>query len=342
MPLKIHKRPGSPNWQISGTVAGQLVRKSARTSNRDIAERTKAELEAKLQRESLYGPAAEATFADACVRYLSERERSKFDRKRLAAILRKIGRMRLAQITPGKIKALACELHPGLKPQSLNREVIIPARAVINHAHFHGLCGPIKIDGFRAEGEKQQQAVDWEWIDRFREHAPPHLGALALLMFTTAARPKEALSLTPGDLDLDKNIGLVGRTKQGWGRILYLSGEMAAILRELPPVTSRHGEVKVFPWTDSRGLFVPYRKVCKAAGIPFRTPYEAGRHSMTTEMVVRQGIDVVRVARLGNFSPEVLLRRYAHAEGLDNLAEEVFGTKSAQKRRKKLKLIAKS
>jgi hypothetical protein len=50
---------------------------------------------------------------------------------------------------------------------------------------------------------------------------------------------------------------------------------------------------------------------------------------------VRQGIDIPTVAKAGNFSPEVLLRRYAHGKQVQELPERVFGTKSAHKRTKK-------
>ncbi len=342
MPLKISKRRGSPYWQITGTVAEQPVRRSAKTSDRETAERIKTELEAKMHREALYGKANESTFPQACVLYLKERDRSEFDRKQIVLFLRgKLAGMRLDAIKPGMVRTLAREMYPGNAPQSLNRLVVAPVQAIINCAAGHGLCSRISVKKYKPEGERVKFDVDREWIDAFMAHASPHLGAVALFQYQTGVRPHEALRLKPGDIDFKDKVAIIRRTKQGWPHRASLTKEMTSILRTLPPVElqsgGHKGEVRVFGWTQPRGLRVPYQTACKAAGIPYRTPYEAGRHSYATECVVRRGMDIPTVAKAGNFSPEILLRRYAHAKRVKELAEEVFGTKSTHDRTSKLK-----
>ena len=76
---------------------------------------------------------------------------------------------------------------------------------------------------------------------------------------------------------------------------------------------------------------------CKAAGLDYRDRYESGRHSSFTEMVTRQRVDPVTAGKIGNCTPAVLMRRYAHAEKAQQTAMEVFGKKLAQRNRKKLK-----
>jgi hypothetical protein len=82
---------------LHGTVAGERVRRSAKTRDPEVAERIRAETEARLIKASLYGVANEATFADACVLYLREGKRRRY----LAPLIESLGRKRLAAITPG-------------------------------------------------------------------------------------------------------------------------------------------------------------------------------------------------------------------------------------------------
>ncbi len=140
-----------------------------------------------------------------------------------------------AELEYKKAKSLARKLYPKHKPQSLNTLVLTPVSAVVNHAHQHGLCGPIKIARFAEEDARIARPIDREWLDQFRRHAPPHFGARALFCFTTGARPQEACDLRPDQLDLDRSIADSDQTKNRKRRLYYLVPEMVAILRNLPP-----------------------------------------------------------------------------------------------------------
>lgn len=67
MPLKIKKR--DKIWHYSGTVAGRRLRGSARTTDKRIAERIAAEVEAKAWQSHLDGPGAMLTFSQAAIAY---------------------------------------------------------------------------------------------------------------------------------------------------------------------------------------------------------------------------------------------------------------------------------
>ena len=264
----------------------------------------------------------------------------------LAPIIKEIGPGRLRDLTPGKIRALAKRMYPNLKPQSLNTLVLCPVSAVLNHAHQFGLCNPIRIKHFKAEGARIQQTIDREWLYAFMRAAPPHLAAFALFCFTTGSRPQEACNLRPEHFDLDKGIAIGGITKNGKHRVYYLTPEMVSMLRVLPPRRiskgPHTGEHRVFGFTDARSIRREWIKVCEAAGLEYRTRYEAGRHSFFTEVIVRHGVDVVTAAKLGNVSPQIALQRYAHADAPEKAAMKVFGTKSAQRKRRKLKVVGES
>lgn len=336
MSLKLQWRGGVA--YVSGTINGERVRKSLGTRDPKIAAARKAEEEARLQRAAIYGVEQEATFAEACIHYLKHQAPA---RHYLTPIIKKIGNTKLAHIKAGQIRALAKELYPGRKPQTWNRQVIVPVSAVMNHAHDVGLCSPMRIRRFAAEDEQVKQAIDREWIDRFRAHAvTPYVAAYALFLHTTAARSTEAIRLRPKDLDLDKRHGVSAvKTKMGGRREFWLTEEMAEELRRLPPKHIRwgkyKGEMRVFGWADCKGPIEPWKETCRRAGLDYVTPYEAGRHSFATEGITRQERNPVMVAKIGNWKDtRTLLKNYAHPEKMAQFAEEVYGRKPQPKRLK--------
>jgi integrase len=328
---------------IHGTIEGERIRRSLGTRDPKIATRKKAEEEARLQRASIYGIEYEATFAEACVHYLRNVTPKK---NYLEPILKKIGKMKLAKIKPGTVKALAKEIYPRCKTQTWNRQVIVPISAVINYAHDNGMCAPIRIRRFKAQDERVRRAIDRTWIDRFMASATsPHLAAYALFLHTTAARPTEAIMLQPHDLDLERNYGISSvATKTGSRREFWLTEEMTEVLRRLPPRQIQwgqyRGEWRVFGWADLKGPIGPWKKTCKLAGIDYVTPYEAGRHSFATEAVTRQNKNVIMVAKTGNWKDtRTLLKHYAHPEDMAGFIEDTFGSKTAQRPDKHLKVV---
>jgi integrase len=309
---------------ISGTIAGHpRIRKSLGTRDPALAEILRIEIEGRLVRESVYGKGSEATFADAALKYLEAGRPRRF----VAALIEALGKKRLNMIQPGDIKQLALELCPNAKPATLNRSVLKPAAAIINHAAELGLCHHIRVKSFPV-AKVIRRAVQREWIDAFRARANPWLGALALFMFTTGARLGDAVALLPEHVDLDQNIAIRPTSKTGDPRVFYLTDEMVAVLRALPPRKGR-----VFGYTDNSGVSWAWKKVCERAQIPYRVRHEAGRHSFATEALVRRKIDPVTVAKIGGWrNPSQLLSTYAHPENLPDVVEEVFGrgTKLAQ------------
>jgi integrase len=321
MPLKLVWRDGIA--YVHGTIGGQRLRRSLKTSDRASAEILCAETEARLIRESVYGAEYEATFANAALKYLAAGR----PRRYVAALIKALGKKRLSMIKPGDIKALSLELYPKAKASTRNVSVIRPCTAIINHAAELGMCHPIKCKSF-PEPRVLRHAVDRAWINAFMARATPRLGALALFMYTTGARLGEAVALEPKHLDLDGKRAILPRAKNSDPRIYYLTDEMVDVLRALPPRRTHggRGPYRVFGYAKNTGPQTAWKRVCSRAQLPYRMPHEAGRHSFATEALIRRGIDPVTVAALGGWrNPTMLLQRYAHAENLGTVAETVFG-----------------
>lgn len=317
--------------QFHTTSNGRRIRRSLKTSDPEVARRRAIEEAGRIERAALYGADKEATFADACVLYLRLHSPK---RNYLTPIIKAIGKERLANITPGSVKTLAKQLYKDVKPQTWNRQVLKPVRAVINCAHEHGLCGAMKMNGFPEKNKKDRRAIERGWIDSFMYWAIkenlPRLAAYALFMFTTGARPNEAVRLSPHHLDLDNKRAYIEVTKNGDGRTFFLTKEMVEVLRNLPPRQIQWGKFKgewrIFGWADAKGPLKPWKKICALANITPVLPYEGGRHSFATEAVTRQERNVVSAAKVGGWKdPTVLMKHYAHPEQLGEFAEEVFG-----------------
>jgi hypothetical protein len=170
--FKIRQRKDNGVYYLTGTINGRRIRQSLETRDSEVARRRGAEEQGRIERTELYGPEQEATFADACILYLDPDENPEVpERHFLEPIIKEIGKHRLAKITPNAVKALAPKLYPGAKPQTWNRQVIKPVRAVINLAHENGMCSPIRIKGFQEKDKKPRRAIDRVWIDAFMKAA---------------------------------------------------------------------------------------------------------------------------------------------------------------------------
>ena len=316
--LKITWRRGTA--YATGTIAGQRVRRSLGTGSQAQAEQLIASLEARLWKGHIHGPEAVVTFAEAATDYMKAGGQPDF----LTPLIRHFGTWTLSAIKPGHITAAAPVLYPGRKPATWNRQVITPARAVINHGHQMGWCAPIRVRRF-AEQKPHRVAVDRAWIDRFitaaDKRGQPHLGALALFMFQTAARISEALSVTWDDVDLKQRTVAIACTKTGEARLVHITSEMMIVLANLPR------QRPPFRYPARTAVYGVWRRTCKAAEIDYVPPHQAGRHSAATQAVAL-GIDTpTAMQALGWKSSRLFIETYAHPDNPGRrLADAMDGT----------------
>ena len=78
MPLRLVRRPKSPNWIIRGTLRGIRVEESTGTDNKKVAQEIRAKREAEILAQSVYGRRATATFAEAALSYLENGGNKRF------------------------------------------------------------------------------------------------------------------------------------------------------------------------------------------------------------------------------------------------------------------------
>jgi len=301
MPLKLYQR--GKVWHYRGTVAGRRLRGSCKTADKAIAARQIAEIEARQWRGNFDGPAAVLTFTQAAILYRKAGKSPRY----LAPVEDYLKDMLVKDINAGTIKQMAIELFPNCSGASRNRLAIVPAQAIINHAAELQLCPPIRVKRFDEE-TKEKIPATLEWVRAFMAASSPNLGAFAMFMYFTGARPSEAIAVQLGDIDLKAKTALIRETKGGTERTAHLPDPLIVALANVPKVRGRG----VFVYRAYGDFQNAWDAAIERAGIKRLTPH-CMRHGFATGLL-RRGLDVLTVAHLGGWKDAgQVLRTYGHA-----------------------------
>ncbi|MBR0868890.1 tyrosine-type recombinase/integrase [Bradyrhizobium tropiciagri] len=322
MPLRLYRRPGSKIWHYRGTVgpAGkrQRLRESCFTTDKDIAARQIAEIEKRYWDGHFDGPAAILTFEQACIQFLADGKpcmvgtldvvqaaRDYFKKEKIVYV---------KDITSKKIRAMADELYGHCTGASKNRLAVSPVQSVINHCAENDLCSFIRVKRF-PQIHKEKEPATLRWVQDFRAATKPHLGAYALFMFLTGARPSEGLAIDrEKDLNLQAAEATIRMTKVEKDKLVtvtrtpHLPAILVAALANLDPVPTR----PLFVYRKYGDMIETWRGAVERAKLPVLTPH-CCRHGFATELL-RRGVDVWTVAWLGGWaSAKQVLETYGHA-----------------------------
>lgn len=249
----------------------------------------------------------------------------------LAPIIKHFKGRKLGTIKPAEIRGMALSVYPTAAPATRNRQAIIPARAVVNHAHDLGWCGAIKVKMFDVPKSRKHKPVDRTWLDAFMAQADQdklyHLSALVLFMNQTAARVSEAVNLSGEHVDLSRRIAVLAKTKTEEWSARYLTSELVARLATLD---IRDGE-RVFSYTDPKSVNKRIAAVCTRAGIEKRTTHSAGRHSFGTNAMNVPGADIKAAMDAGGWkSAKLFLETYVHSHEAGQSLAEKFDAQSGK------------
>jgi len=335
MPLQPYLR--GTQWWVKGRVeyletpiTDYYRRSTGASSEAGAREWCRNEEALRIRRHLLGEEKPRLTFADAVVLYEADMKTAEY----LEPITIKLAEMFIDDITPKFVRDLGAEMMPMAAADTWVRQIITPIRAVINNAHDLGKCPPIRVKTFdkaerveqdRKRGKRsrvKKQPGSWEWLLRFREHAPQRHAALALFMFSTGARISQAIEMHPGKhLRLQQGKACIPAAKGHDDRWVDIPPELVAELANLPELFPRgwdrkkNENMRVFGFADRSSPRKGWDKACKDAGID-RIPFHAaGRHGFGQEMNVRQPVDEKAAGEFGGWSDTGLMRRvYTHAE----------------------------
>ena len=316
MPLTIFKR--GKIWHYRGSVAGRKLRGSTKTADKQTAQRLAAEIEARYWKSRLDGPETVLTFANAANLYLDAGKSPRY----VGVVAKYWKDTPVKAISSGAIRQSAIDIYPQAAGATRNRQAIVPAQAIINHAATMNLCQPVRVSHFPVDRHGKGPAT-LEWIEAFRASANPCLGALACFMFGTGARISEALSLTWDDIDFKKHRALIRQTKSGDDRWAHLQGPLFAAIASI-----QDREELVFKYPSQSTARRHWRAAIAQAGIEYLS-FHACRHGFATALL-HSGVDPITTAKLGGWkSPQRLFSTYGHAMDDKTVSERIFGTPQA-------------
>lgn len=307
-------------WWLDGSVDGQRIRESTRTAVRKEAEQIASKREREAHQQSVFGPEAILTFGAATGYYLDADKSSRY----VAPIFAKWERRLVKDIRPGHVHDLARELYPEAGPATLNRQVITPVQAIINHSAKRGLCSPVRFERFKVP-KKPSRVASEKWLAAFMACANPHMAALAQFMAMTGARISEAVALDWKQVSLSEGTATLIKTKGGDARSAHLPGPLAKTLESLP-----HRKGKVFGYKSRQSIQTAWQSAERRAKIEHIPPHDAGRRLFAT-LMIRSGIDAVTVAKAGGWkSQRMVVEVYAQPDDPKHAVERTFGIFESQ------------
>lgn len=318
--LELKQRGKSGIWYASGTFGSERIRESLGTRDEKEAAEKLAIYQADLFKRATYGDEAVRLFEEAALSYLNQGGEGRF----LPAILKHFQNRKVASIKPGEIRDMALKIYPNAKPATRNRQALIPARAVINHAHSLGWCQPITVQMFEVAKSRKHKPVDDDWLTAFLAQADkdklPHVSAIVLFMNQTGARVAEAVNLLGEHVDLENRMAVLVKTKTEEDSYRALTSEL--VLR-ITSLGLREGE-RVFSYTQPRSVNRRIKAVCRRAGIPNRTTHSAGRHSFGTNAMALPNANIKEAMTAGGWkSAPLFMGTYVHTtEAAKSLAEK--------------------
>lgn len=238
-------------------------------------------------------------------------------------------------ITDQAVKRAAITLYPRATAGTRNRHVIVTTQAVINYCAEQGWCHRLRVKRFKVESKIKEPATV-EWVEAFAENSSPHLGALCLFMFGTAARLGEAVRLTWDDVDLNARTARIRQTKIGKERIAHLQPKLIVALANIP--SNRNPQDRVFKYKSRENVRQVWDNAIKRAKIRKLSPHSC-RHGFATTML-RRGVDVKTVAYLGGWEDiATLVKTYAHAMKDLTITNAIFDTNLAQDEKNRASII---
>lgn len=286
MPLKLVRYPArSPHWYIRGTVRGQDIYETTGTDDKGAADAIRIKREGTLLDNSIFGPGASVTFAEAAVSYLAAGGEARF----LGAYDEKADKWSLLIgefydkpiSTIGQVEAddVAAKLYPGTKASTRTRHVYAPLNAVLRHGAKKWKINIQLID----HPAIKITPVSWAPPDNVRKLLPncsPRLRLFVALIVYTGERLEKVLGID-WDLHVDLQLRMITfpTTKNGEMRTVHVP---AALLIEMARVQEgdRHG--RMFAWADKCSVHRPLKRACKRAGVPYLSPHQLGRHTFAT------------------------------------------------------------
>jgi integrase len=338
MPLHVVRRKDTGSVTISGTVAGQRIRRRAQSDNLALAREEAAALEAQILRTEWHGERRGArSFAEAVISYLEAAQRTYGTKRRLNRILTALGDPPLSAIDQNAIDQVRRKiLSADASMSTVRRGVITPIRAVLLHAHRRGWCDTPSFEIPR-ESEGRARYLLPDEAERLLAASSPHIRILLTLLIGTGMRMAEALELLWRDVDLlgGRAILWPDQTKTRRRRNVILPPRVVICLANLahrdgPVIRRDDGQ----PYADRRRegggqIKTAWRATLRRANLdPSFSPHDLRHTWASWHYALHRDLLALKVA--GGWSSVTLVERYAHLmkEGHQDAIKKFLGLES--------------
>jgi integrase len=234
-----------------------------------------------------------------------------------------LGDCDLLDIHPFEIRKAVEAIYPTQSGSTRNRQGVTPIRAVMSHAYDRGWAPLMRFPKFKENAPRKAKPATVVWLHCFVTQAErdglPHLAALVTFMSTTGARVSEAVALLWPDIDLTARTALLRKTKTTTNSVRHLTDEMISRIHGL-----RRKNDHVFKYTSRFSVNEAIKRVCRRAGISYKSSHLCGRHSFGTNSIA-MGADVKTVMEAGDWkSVEVFMGRYVNPRHSGRKVAELF------------------
>ena len=335
--MALYRRGGEKEWWYHFWYHGIHIQQRTNTTDKQEARQKEKNHKAELQLEQRSAePEENPKFSDFAVQYLGYSKASRpsygvefyyIDR----TLSPRFGHLRLKQITPFHVEMFKQKrLADGLKKSSINREIGL-LKSMLNRA--------VKWKQIQASAIRDAELfkLDDEPSDRVLSHAEeaqlmaaceeselryraPHLSAIISVALHTGLRRGEILRLRWADINFQKNVLIVqkSKTKAGKGRNVNLNSMLRKKLLAL--FEQEHGEwvfpspkrfqIQGQPESHISDVKNAFRRAVSLAGIRPITFHQL-RHTFCSRLA-DAGVPMPVIQDLAGHASITMTRRYTH------------------------------
>lgn len=306
--LKLIRRKDSPYWYVTGTINGRRYNKSTQCTERWQAEEQRIRWENEELDFKIHGPSKSISFAEAITSYAQ----IKTDHRFLLPLLEYFGETPVNQITDGALQACAMNLYPKASPSTINRQVIGPASAVINHGQKSIDQAPRRFTRRKEPRGRLRWLTPAEaerLLHAAHESHDKELPHKIIALIGGGFRKGEFFDIDMKDVHLDSGEIFIPYEKAGDGRMVKLPQRAAIALKQIAPPSGA-----LWRKVNGRAMSCPsnwkaFENATRRAKLHDVTPHTL-RHTFAT-WYCAQTKDLLRCKTLGGWSRTTTLERYA-------------------------------
>jgi integrase len=305
-------------WWSGFSMEGRRYQFSTGTANRRKAEQIEHKLkeEANLQQFQITVQDPSLTFQDLVDAFEEKGNAKFFHKDRLKHLLPFFGTMRVIQITKNSVleyRNSRKREKEMLKDATVNRDISV-LRRIIYWAKDEGLIreSPLGRITMVRERRTKKPVMSVAHETAILTVAKPHLRELVIAGLDTGMRKGELLQQQWGDVDLERKIISVTRSKtpEGDAREIPMSARLYELLRAR---ACPSGPVFIFNKKAIGHIKRSWTTAQMDARIPVHYRFHDMRHSFATRLMEAGVVQDVRMALMGH-EPQTVHWGYTHVE----------------------------